>query len=579
VSATVAATGGEIRFREAISQSWRHYRDWHRRLIVVSVLASIAALAEAGIVVIVAELAARALASSDTGATAPSSSILHASPGALVALGAILVLLRSGTDLLAGWLQSEVVASYDAGQRMRLLEAFERASWAQQTDARRGELLELAGTHLTQTRVAAKAFTDVIVSFVGFLVLLIGGVVTGGPVALVVLGIFAVVGLALIPVSRWTRRSARRVALTLPDFANHMSEAVDLAREVKAFDVTEGSIGRVGASVSSLRAAWRNFYLSQAFAPTIVQAALLAIVVIGLGVIVLADVSDTATYVAMVLLLYRAAQYGRSLQAASQVLVAASPFRERLDERVGGLEDARERSDGRAMPPMDWIGGHHLTFAYPGHPPVLRDVDFRLDAGELVGLVGSSGVGKTTLLNILLRLEVPGTGELAVNGEPAVDVAVSAWRQSIGFVPQEPVLLDASVEENVRFLRSLDDGAVLAALQAANVLTEMRALPGGLGFAVGERGSRLSVGQRQRVCIARALAGSPALLVLDEPTSALDPASELAVRDTLESLRGRVTVLVVAHRLETISVCDRVLRLDEGRLLEVEPRGYFERFA
>jgi ABC-type multidrug transport system fused ATPase/permease subunit len=87
------------------------------------------------------------------------------------------------------------------------------------------------------------------------------------------------------------------------------------------------------------------------------------------------------------------------------------------------------------------------------------------------------------------------------------------------------------------------------------------------------------VGQRQRVCIARALAGSPALLVLDEPTSALDPASELAVRDTLESLRGRVTVLVVAHRLETISVCDRVLRLDEGRLLEVEPRGYFERFA
>lgn len=564
-------SGTEMRFRDALHRAWQHYASWRGRISAVSALASIAALSEAGVVVLVADLATLALQGADDAVVDSSGLLLGLEPEAMLAAGVALVLIRALADLLAGWLQAELVSSYDAAQRLRVIYTFEHASWPVQSEARRGELVELAGTYLTQTRVAIKAFTDVIVSFLGFAILLIGGIVAGGAKAVAIVVVFGVVGLMLLPTARWTRRSAHQVAAATPRFANRMTEAVDLAREVKSFAVAEGSIGRVRRAVDSLREAWKGFYFSQAVGPMVVQSALLLVTVIGLGIIVLADVSDAASYVAMILLLYRAAQYGRSLQGASQVLVVASPFRERLDIAVERLDANREQTVEGFMPALQTLSAHDVSFAYPGHAPVLTGVTFEVSAGEVLGIVGASGVGKTTLLNLLLRLESPTVGELRLNGIAASTIGLSSWRRAIGFVPQDAVLLDATVDENVRFFRDLDAAVTIDALRAANVLDEMRALPGGLDFQVGERGMRLSGGQRQRLCLARALAAGPTMLVLDEPTSALDPESEIAFRRTLEDLRGRVTTVIAAHRRETIAVCDRVLRVEGGQLIGTSP--------
>jgi ABC-type multidrug transport system fused ATPase/permease subunit len=557
-------------FRETLSRSWRHYRDWRSQIFAVSMVATVASLCEAAVVVMVADLASVALSSNDEASTV-AAPLLGWEPEWLVGIALMLVVVRLLAELLAGRWQAGIVSSYDAGQRLRVVEAFERASWPAQSEARRGELMELAGTYLTQTRVATKAFTDVVVAAVGFAVLLAGGIVTGGLAALVIVAVFAVVGVALLPIARWTRRSARQVAAATPDFANRLTEASDLARDVKAFGVTDGSIARVATAVDAVRRAWRGFYFSQAVGPSVVHTTLLVLTVVGLGVIVLSDVSDPASYVAMVLLLYRASQYGRALQGAGQVLVVAGPFRDRLDDEVSRLEGSREPAAVAPMPKLASLRAHDLCFRYEDHPPLLTDVEFEIHAGELVGLVGSSGAGKSTLLNLILRLDSPTGGQLFLNHIDVTTIDLAAWRREIGFVPQEAVLLDATIEDNVRFFRDTDRDQVVDALAAANVLEEVEVLPGGLDFVVGERGGRLSGGQRQRVCLARALVGRPSLLVLDEPTSALDPVSEAKFRQTILGLRGRLTTIVAAHRPETIRACERVLRVDDGRVTVVRP--------
>ncbi len=556
------------RLRETVGRSWRHYARWHRRVAVVSGLASVAALAEAAVVVLVGDLATVALQDlqADTGQDR-SSLLFGLSVSTMIALGVALVVVRALAELLSGWCQAELVAGYDAEQRLRLVDAFQHAAWPVQAEARRGELVELAGSYLTQTRVALKAFTDVVVSFLGFVILLVGALVAGGAVALVILAVFLVVALALRPLTRRIRSSAHGVASATPVFANRMTESVDLAREVKAFGVADGSIRRVGSAIESLRGAWRAFYLSQSFGPAVVQTTLLLVTVIGLGIIAWAEVPAAASYVAVVLLLYRASQYGRSLQSAVQVLMVASPFRDRLDDEVARLSAHREPVDGGPMPTFEHLALRQVHFSYPGHPAVLRGVSLDVTAGEVVGIVGASGAGKTTLLNILLRLETPTSGEMAVNDTPVRGIGLAPWRRSVGFVPQDAVLLDASVDENVRFFRDVSRADSVRALADANLLDEVESLPGTFDFQVGERGARLSGGQRQRLCLARALVTHPALLVLDEPTSALDAAAERAFRDTLARLRGKVTIVIAAHRGETIGICDRVLRLEDGRLV------------
>jgi ABC-type multidrug transport system fused ATPase/permease subunit len=558
--------------REAIAQQWAHYSAWHRRLFVVSLLAAMGALAETAIVLIVAKFAT--LAASGRSRTVPLfGGRLELGVGALLALGVALVAGRLALEIVGGRVQASVVASYDAQQRARIARSFAAASWPAQARARRGELLDLLTSYLNQTRVAALAFSDAIVAGLAFMVLLIAGVVTGGWVALVLVGILAVLALGLRRVAAWTRRSARGVALATPVFANRFTELVDLARPIKAFDVGEPAVDRVSRSVRDLREAWRHLYIAQTVGPAIVQAALLLLAVVGLAILVWSNASNPTAYVASILLLYRSSQYARALQSAIQSLTIAGPFLARIDEQVEQFDTASEPAGHDAMPALAEIGLCDVTFGYgDGHAPVLDRVSMSIQRGEIVGLAGRSGAGKTTIVDLLLRLERPQHGELLLNGRPIEHVALASWRQAVALVPQEGVLLDDTVAANVRFLRDdIDDEAVIEALRATHVLDEVRALPGGLDAPVGERGDRLSVGQRQRICIARALAGHPELLILDEPTSALDPAAASVVCRTIASLRSTVTVVLVSHREDTLEICDRVIDLDAPRPGEVVP--------
>ncbi len=210
-----------------------------------------------------------------------------------------------------------------------------------------------------------------------------------------------------------------------------------------------------------------------------------------------------------------------------------------------------------------------VAYAYPAAAVrALDGIALRIRKGESVGFVGPSGSGKSTLVDVILGLLTPGSGQVLVDGED-VQKNLRAWQDQIGYVPQSIYLTDDTLRRNVAFGladEAIDNAAVAHAVRAAQLEEFVAALPQGLETMVGERGIRLSGGQRQRIGIARALYHDPAVLVLDEATSALDTATESGVMQAVTALRGAKTLLIVAHRLSTVAHCDRLYRLEAGRI-------------
>jgi len=216
------------------------------------------------------------------------------------------------------------------------------------------------------------------------------------------------------------------------------------------------------------------------------------------------------------------------------------------------------------------------NFTYPGAQiPTIPGINLVIEPGQSVALVGRSGAGKSTLADVILGVLQPDTGSVTVGGIPSVD-AIRRWPGAIGYVPQDVMLVNDSIRANVGLglpREAIDDGLVWDALRRAHLADYLRGEKAGLDTQIGERGLRISGGQRQRLGIARALFTRPRLLVLDEATSALDAEAEHAITTMVEEFEGDVTTLIVAHRLSTIRNVDLVLYLEQGQVMA---RGSFD---
>lgn len=211
----------------------------------------------------------------------------------------------------------------------------------------------------------------------------------------------------------------------------------------------------------------------------------------------------------------------------------------------------------------------HVSFSYEKENPVLVDLNFIAEPGQTIALVGPSGSGKTTVANLLPRFYDVSAGAICIDGMDIRDVTVGSLRENIGLVPQDTLLFNTTIKENVLYGRlDATDEEVWAAIKAANAENFIRELPHGIDTKVGDRGLVLSGGQRQRIAIARAILKDPAILILDEATSALDTESEKIVQDALDKLMVGRTSFVIAHRLSTVKNADQILVLNKGRIEE-----------
>jgi ATP-binding cassette subfamily C protein len=242
-----------------------------------------------------------------------------------------------------------------------------------------------------------------------------------------------------------------------------------------------------------------------------------------------------------------------------------------LQDRIEDAEAQRESMTGTEAPSLSrGIELRDVDFIYD-RQPVFDGLSIEIPAGSITAILGPSGTGKTTLVDLITGLIQPDAGSITVDGRPLSELDVRAWRHMIGYVPQETLLLHDSIRRNITFGDpDIGDDAVEQALRDADLWSFVSALPEGLDSSVGERGSLLSGGQRQRVAIARALVHDPKLLILDEATASLDVDTEAAIWKTVSRLRGRTTVVGISHQPALAQVADRIYRVENRRVQTVE---------
>ena len=348
-------------------------------------------------------------------------------------------------------------------------------------------------------------------------------------------------------------------------------EALSGRRVIKAFGLervrVEAYAGALEGSRAAQLAQQRAFAGNSAviaFAVPAISAAILWMAVRMLGL-------DLGTALIFALTYGRLGQSVLALRAARRIVEAAIPAEAAVRDLIAHARRAAEPSGTDAIAvPSHHIALRSVTVQYEDGRTALSNVTVAIPVGAVVSITGPSGAGKSTLADVAMGLAVPTDGVVSLDDRALDAAGRRAWRRHVGYVPQDAFLFDETIRDNLLAGRPhATEDALWHALEEAGAAAAVRGLPAGLDTVAGERGARLSGGEAQRIALARALLREPALLVLDEPTSALDAGAEARIIDTIERLRGRHTILVVAHRERLAAIADLTIALDGGRVVQI----------
>ncbi len=553
-----------------------------RRLIAALAACSIVSgFIEAATLALVAHLAVslvgQARHGSGAGHTQLSLFNLHASEGTLILVAFALCGLRLLFQVPLSILPARIASDVQARVRTELFDAFSRASWSVQSGDREGRLQEVMTGQVMQAVGGAVGMTGLITSTFQFIVLMVSAILLS-PLAAVLVGSMSVGMFALLrPLRGRGVRNARKLSAAQVGYAGGIAESNRLAEEAHVFGAAGAQRERIALLVSQSQ---RFFYRAQLLTRLITnvyQSLIVLLLVAGIGILYLIGGGHAGSLGAVVLVLLRAGMTGQTVQSAYQSLIQALPFIERTQNALLGYEASVERSGEVRLTSISTLSFDRVSFAYRQTAPVLSEICFDVRAGEAIGIVGPSGAGKSTLVQLLLRLRRPVDGRYLINGAPAENFADADWHRQISYVPQEPRLLHASVAENIRFFREIDAAQVERAARLARIHDDIVGWKDGYETIVGPRADAVSGGQQQRICLARALAAQPQVLILDEPTSALDPQSEALISASLLAIRSDLTLFIVAHRMSTLEMCDRVMVILDGRVAGLDTKAALQR--
>ncbi|HVR05169.1 MAG TPA: ATP-binding cassette domain-containing protein [Solirubrobacteraceae bacterium] len=542
-----------------------------RRTVVALASCSIlSGFTEAGMLALIAEIAVTLAGGHSSTRTKVGLNLQHASIGTLFAVAIALALLRLLLQAPISILPARIAADVQRDLRRRLFHAFTRASWEVQSTDREGHLQEIMTSQVMQATSGALQATTLLTALFTFLVLMISALVLNVLAAAAVLGAALALFALLRPLRAMGMRRARSLSQAQMAYAGGVGETIRVAEETHVFGVGAAQRERIDQLVARAREFFYRTQMLSRLIPNLYQSLIYLLLVASLAGLYALGSGHAASLGAVVLLLVRAGSNGQQVQSSYQALQQSLPFIERLQDARDRYEQSQPATGDRALEQVRTLAFDHVSFAYRPERPVLADVSFEVQGGETIGVVGPSGAGKSTLVQILLQLRQPGAGRYLVNDICAEEIARADWHRRVAYVPQEPRLVHATVADNIRYFRELDDEAVQRAARLARIHDDVMSWPQGYQTLVGPRADAVSGGQQQRICLARALAGRPQVIVLDEPTSALDPHSEMLIQESLLALKHELTLFIVAHRMSTLDICDRVMVIVDGRLQEFD---------
>jgi ATP-binding cassette, subfamily C, bacterial len=489
----------------------------------------------------------------------------------LLVLIVLAMFLKAGFRLLAMQQVGYTVAHVATDLRLRLLRALTVTSWPYFVGQRVGRFSNAVGGEAGRAANAYRSACALFAAFVQVLVYTTVAMLVSWQVA--VLGI-AAGGLMIMLLSRavqMSRDAGQRQNLALRTLSSRLTDALSGIKAIKAMGREEHLQPLLEHETEALRAAQKKQVLAGELLIS-AQEPMLALL-LAVGIYVGTTTFDLPVgYVFMLgFLFYRLAGRISTMQVEYQAIAGGEAAFASLQEVTDAAWEARESTSGRHSPRLEReIVFDNVSFSH-GEKEVLINADLRIAAGEFVTIVGASGAGKTTAIDLLVGFFNPAGGRVQIDDVPLQDMNLRAWRQFVGYVPQETFLFHDSLRENVTLGDpSLTDEDVLRALRLAGAEAVVEALPNGILTPLGERGSKLSGGQRQRVGLARALVRTPVLLILDEVTSALDLETELGICETLSQLPGQVTIIAISHRPGFVDRADRIVKLHDGRFYEVD---------
>jgi len=534
-------------------------------------LAALGALVLAALTTLVVPIAVRRMI--DFGFTARGIELINSYFLVMIAVAAVLAFASGARYYLVTTLGERIVADL----RSDVFAHLTALSAGFFDEARTGEMISRLTADTTQIKASVGSSLSValrnLVLFFGASAMM---VVTSPRLSAFVLAAIPIIVLPLYAFGRAVRRRSRSAQDTLADASAYAAELIGAIRVLQAFTNEPLGIARFRAAVEAAFEAARHSIRARAlltgFAIFMVTTSVVIVLWIGAQEVLTLAITPGRLGQFILYAVFAAGALG-SLSETGGEIASASGAAERLFEILAIKPVIFRPAQPKALPvpPRGEAAFEDVRFSYPTRPNVsaLNGVSFQVRQGEKLAIVGPSGAGKSTIFHLLLRFYDPAAGRVLLDGVPLSELDPADLRRHIALVPQDSVMFASSVGDNIRFGRpDASDAEVAHAAELANAAGFIAALPQGFETPVGERGITLSGGQRQRIAIARAILRDAPLLLLDEATSSLDAESETQVAAALAELMQKRTTIVIAHRLATVQSCDRILVIEDGRIVE-----------
>lgn len=455
--------------------------------------------------------------------------------------------------------------------REKLYAVLSGASWESLTARKDADVINLFTSQCGQVSYGIAEVIHFLASIVSAAVQLGIALMMSLPVTALVCVMGACMLAIFMPLRKKSREYGDEMIRLSREFYSELQNQLASVKEVRAYGV-EREHTALFESISTAFKTARMKYVRQSSVPGVVYS-LAAAVMIALVYLVctLGLKVETDRLVVLVYVFARLWPVFSGFQGRIQSINSCVPAYEKLIEAMREMQPEMDVAETDAdFSRWREIRFDNVHFAYRNSDEeTLRGVSFSLERGEKLALLGRNGAGKTTAVNLLLGFLLPRSGAILVDGKPLEAACIRAWRTQVGYVPQDPLILNASVRENLtRFHPNATEDELIAALRKAMAWDFVSRLPDGLNTALGDRGVRLSGGERQRIVLARVLLGRPSLIVLDEATSALDYESETAFHDAIASFGKDSAVVLIAHHGATIAMADSAVVLEKGSVVE-----------
>lgn len=471
---------------------------------------------------------------------------------------------------IANYINSRIYADYELETRERLFKKTLETDWPYLMHQKTGRLNDILMGDVGGVSGSLNSMSAAVLTGTSLITYAIVAVNISVPITLATIGLGAFLFFLFKPIFYRVRKLSGQTTETTKKLAHHLNQHIAGAKTIKSMSL-EDEVFRKGMAhfndLKDMRLKWSRYGI---LLNTFVEPVSLGLIVAIFLISYRNPDFNIATFVAIIYLVQKMFTFIQSIQGKFNSINESLPLINIIITYEKEIDKNKEFAGGNKKFSFNKIlEFKNVSFGYAESQNIVNSLNFSINKGEMVGLIGPSGGGKTTIVDLLLGLFRPRHGALLIDGVNLDEIDKKSWHDSVGYVSQDIFLLNDTIENNIRFYNdSLGHKDMAEASKSANIYDFIETLPDKFQTLVGERGIQLSGGQRQRIVLARILARKPQILVLDEATSALDNESEHKIQEAIRDLRGKLTILIIAHRLSTVMHADNILILKDGAITE-----------